>query len=87
MFAAAKLICLVIYALGIAAAIGLLPESWHIVVTIAVLLFSAHFIEVIVMFKHVKRYQGPLVVSVLLTLLFGLGHWLPLARQQSNDTP
>ena len=35
------------------------------------------------MFKHVRKYRGPLAVSVLLTLLFGLLHWKPLAQRRN----
>ena len=36
------------------------------------------------MFRHVRRYRGPLALSVLLTLLFGLLHWKPLADARRN---
>jgi hypothetical protein len=44
---------------------------------------AAHAVEAVVAFKYVRRYPGALAVSVLLTLLFGLLHILPLARQSS----
>ena len=44
------------------------------------MLLVLHALETVVVFKHVKRYQGPVAVSVLLSVLFGVLHWLPLAR-------
>jgi hypothetical protein len=43
-------------------------------------LLLVHAVELVVMFKHVRLYRGSLAVSVLLTLLFGLLHWRPLAK-------
>ena len=37
------------------------------------------------MYKHVRLYRGPLAASVVLTLLFGLLHWKPLADQAARD--
>jgi hypothetical protein len=85
MINAAKFACIASFALGIASALGLLPDSWSILATIALVLFAAHLLEVIVMFKHVKLYKGSLIVSIVLTLLFGLLHWRPLARQAARD--
>ena len=53
-----------------------------VVRTAALLVLVAHALEVPVAFKFGKRYDGPLGVSVALTLLFGFLHWIPLARQQ-----
>ena len=47
---------------------------------IALVLLVIHALEVIFMFKHVRLYRGSLAVSILLTLLFGLLHWKPLAE-------
>lgn len=79
MLAILKLGCIGIFVLGIASALGFLPDSWAILSTIAALVLAAHLIEVLVMFKYVRRYRGTLAVSVLLTLLFGLAHWKPIA--------
>jgi hypothetical protein len=79
MVAILKLVCIGIYALGVASLLGLLPGSWGIVVTISAVLLALHALEAIVMFKHVRRYEGALATSILLCLLFGLLHWKPLA--------
>ena len=74
--------CLVIYGLAIAGVAGLLPPAWSdIVQKLALLLLVVHLLELFFVFKHVRRYQGPLAVSVLFTILFGLLHWMPLAKQ------
>jgi hypothetical protein len=47
---------------------------------ITLLLLGIHVLETAVAFKHVKAYKGPLLHSIALSLLFGLLHWLPLAK-------
>ena len=47
---------------------------------ISLILLAVHAVEAAVMFKDVKRYQGALGTSVVLALLFGLLHWLPLRQ-------
>ena len=80
MFFILKAVCLAIYALAIAGLAGLLPGGLAgTMQTIALVMLIAHAVELLVMFKHVKRYPGPLAVSVLLAMLFGLLHWKPLA--------
>ena len=80
MFFILKTACLAIYALAIAGLAGLLPSGLAgTMQTIALVMLIAHAVELAVMFKHVKRYPGPLAISVLLAMLFGLLHWKPLA--------
>ena len=80
MFFILKAVCLAIYALAMAGLAGLLPSGLaSSMQTIALVMLMAHAVELLVMFKHVKRYPGPLAVSVLLAMLFGLLHWKPLA--------
>jgi len=51
-----------------------------------VLLFlAAHLLELAFAFKHVRLYKGSLIVSVVLTLMFGLLHWMPLTRQHKGN--
>ncbi|MHC8333454.1 hypothetical protein [Pseudomonas sp. LB3P25] len=75
-----KLLCIGVYVLGVASAVGLLPVAWSFWKTIAAVLLLAHLLEVIVMFKYVKRYRGSLGASLVLTLLFGFLHWKPLMQ-------
>ena len=80
-----KATCLAIYALALAGLAGLLPSPLGSVMqTLAAVMLLAHVLELVFMFKQVRLYPGPLASSVLLTLLFGLFHWLPLARAQSR---
>jgi uncharacterized membrane protein HdeD (DUF308 family) len=85
MYLVLKLLCLGTYALGLASAAGWLPESWGILATIAAVLLASHVVELLVMFKHVRRYRGSLAMSAFLTILFGLLHWLPLARAAETE--
>lgn len=79
-----KLLCIGVYVLGVASAAGLLPAAWSFWKTIAVVLLAAHLLEVIVMFKYVKRYRGSLGASLVLTLLFGFLHWKPLMQAKER---
>lgn len=75
--------CLGLYALAIAAFFVAIPGGdW--IQRIALLILVAHGLELVAMFKHVKAYRGPLWKSVALTLLFGLLHWLPIAKGQAK---
>lgn len=75
-----KAVLLAVYALALAGLAGLLPGGMAVrMQNIALVILVIHALELLVMFRHVRRYRGPLAVSVLLTLLFGLLHWKPLA--------
>jgi hypothetical protein len=87
MFAVLKLGCLIIYALALASLAGLLPAGvGGTIQNVALVLLALHALELVLMFRHVRLYRGPLVVSVLLTLLFGLLHWKPLADAAAKAT-
>lgn len=80
-----KLALLALYAAALAGFAGLLPPGLASrLQNITLIVLAIHVIEMAVMFKHVKRYQGPLVISMLLTLLFGLLHWKPLADEHKT---
>lgn len=86
MFLLLKIACLAVYALALAGLAGLLdPGHAARVQTIAVVLLTLHALEIVFMFRHVRKYRGALLVSVLLTLLFGLLHWKPLADQREHS--
>ena len=79
--------CLAIYALALAGLAGLLPSGLSgAVQVIAAALLVVHVAELVFAFRHVRRYQGVLAVSVLLTLLFGLLHWWPLKKSASGES-
>jgi uncharacterized protein YhhL (DUF1145 family) len=81
---AIKASLIVIYVLAL---IGLVVPfgAADILLKITLVLLVIHAIEAVVMFKHVRRYEGPLAVSILLTLLFGLLHWKPLAAKAARE--
>jgi hypothetical protein len=80
-----RALCLLVYAAALAQWAGMLPGAglerapW-----VAAILLALHGVELVFMFKHVRLYQGPLAVSVALTLLFGLLHWRPLAQRAAD---
>ena len=73
MFLILKIGCLAAYALALAGRM----------LSVSAVLLTLHVLELVFMFKHVRKYRGPLAVSVLLTLLFGLLHWKPLAQRRN----
>ena len=76
-----KAILLAIYALAILGLLGVLPPALaSVLAKIALFLVAAHLLELAIAFKAVKRYPGPLVDSIGLTLLFGILHWRPLGK-------
>jgi hypothetical protein len=78
-----KAICVTLYLLVLASLFTELPIQPKIVLVMqyaVIALLAAHVIEVIVWFKFVRLYRGPLATSILLTLLFGLMHWQPLMK-------
>ncbi len=79
-----RAILLALYALAIAAL--LVPMPWGsgpVVQRIALITLAIHVLELLFVFKYVKAYAGPLATSVVLTLLFGLLHWLPIKNRQT----
>lgn len=77
-----KLALLALYVAALAGLAGMLPSGLAgRVQNIALIILAIHVTELVVMFRHVKRYRGPLSISLLLTLLFGLLHWKPLADE------
>jgi len=75
-----KVGAIVTYVAALAGVAGLLPVAIAgPVQVIAVGIVLLHALELLFAFRHVRRYPGPLAVSVLLTLLFGVLHWKPLA--------
>ena len=85
MFLVMKAALLAIYALAVmgwAGFAGLLPAGLAgRMGSITPVILAVHALELLFAFRHVKRYQGPLAVSVLLTILFGMLHWKPLAEK------
>ena len=78
----AKVFCLLFYGATLVSLSGVMPEWLTAVLQIGTaLLFFVHALEVALCFKYVRMYEGPLLVSVLLTLLFGFVHWMPYKKR------
>ena len=76
-----KAIALVIYVLAAVGSFIMLPAGITAALQmIALVLLALHALEVVFMFKAVRKYPGPLVDSIALTLLFGFLHWIPLNK-------
>jgi len=83
-----KAACLLTYALALAVLAQSLPASWAMLAGLApkaaAALLLVHALELLLFFKHVRRYPGSLLASAVLTLLFGLMHWRPLAKASAE---
>jgi uncharacterized protein YhhL (DUF1145 family) len=79
--------CAAIYLLALASLVWPFPAgAGPVLQTLAVALIVVHALEMLFVFKHIKSYPGPLLISVVLSLLFGLLHWLPLAKANRRAT-
>lgn len=82
-FLKANLIAL--YLLAIASLAVELPwGSGPVLQRLVLIVLAIHAVELVFAFKHVKAYRGPLATSVLLTMAFGLMHWLPIAKTSAQ---
>lgn len=78
------------YLLALLSLFVVLPQdAAPMVQRLALVLLGVHALECLLAYKHIKRYTGPLWVSLALSLLFGLLHWMPLARaaRQAESDP
>jgi hypothetical protein len=81
-----RALCLLAYVMALGKLAGLVPAgTFDRATTVALVLLFLHAAELALMFKHVRLYKGPLAASVLLTLLFGLLHWKPLADEKAKS--
>ncbi|WP_019447342.1 DUF1145 domain-containing protein [Cupriavidus sp. BIS7] len=81
-YSLSKVLLLVVYGLALVSCVKTLPlppDAIHWLRIVAVALLAAHMLEAVVFFKKVALYKGPLLDSVVLTVLFGFVHWMPLA--------
>jgi uncharacterized protein YhhL (DUF1145 family) len=81
-YALNKLALLAFYAVTLASLAVALPLSAEVVYWLRLIaggLLAAHLLEALVFRSKLALYKGPMLVSVLLTLLFGFLHWKPLA--------
>jgi hypothetical protein len=78
----------VLYAAAVARLAGWLPDGvFPFAPILAAVFISLHALEVPIFWRAVKRYRGPLAVSVILTLLFGLLHLTPLRGGARSVSP
>ena len=75
-----KALLVLVYGLAAVSLLGVLPADLaQLLQRVSLILLAIHVVEVLLMFKWVRLYRGSLAVSILLTLLFGLLHWKPIA--------
>ncbi|MFM0340809.1 hypothetical protein [Paraburkholderia fungorum] len=81
-----KAACLAIYGFALAslAAPGLSSGLARGAEIVAMAFLVIHALEVVFAFGKVRLYRGPLMLSVLLTLLFGVLHWMPLINARRS---
>ena len=83
-----KAVLLATYLLALASLAWPLPFDLGAPVRrLTLIVLIVHAVELVLAFRHVRSYRGPLAVSVLLTLLFGLLHWKPLADASRQRPP
>lgn len=76
-------LCLLAYVAALAHLAGWLPAAWlSRAPLLAAVLLVVHTAELPFALKHLRRDHRPLAQGLLLTLLFGVLHWLPLARRE-----
>lgn len=76
-----KALLLATYLLALASLFIELPMgATPVVQKLTLALLGVHALECVLAFKYIKKYAGGLWVSLGLALLFGLLHWMPLAK-------
>ena len=71
-----------VYLLAMASHLVAFPgDSGPMVQTTALALLLIHALECLAAYRYIKLYSGSLLHSLVLSLLFGLLHWMPLARK------
>lgn len=77
-------LCLLAYAAALAHAAGWLPAGLAArAPLVAAVLLTLHAAELPIAVAHLRRDRRPLALGLLLTLLFGVLHWWPLARARA----
>lgn len=78
----AKAVLLALYlAAGLSLVVPLLgPADIYLQYT-ALALLVIHALEAVFTLEYLKRHPGGMAQSILLCLLFGVGHWGPLKKQ------
>ena len=85
MYSILKALCLATYLLAIASFANAVPAVAVLPLQLfAATLLAAHALEAVIFMRYVRLYRGSLLASLLLTLLFGLLHWKPLADAKAG---
>ena len=83
----AKIICLLFYAAALLSLFVEMPATVEQILQYGTLaLFAAHAVEIAVALRYIKLYEGPLLISMLLTLLFGFMHWMPYKKRAAQGS-
>ena len=78
--------CAAVYLLALVSLAWTFPMgAGPILQKLALILLLVHAVEAIFVFKYIKTYSGPLLTSIVLSLLFGLLHWMPLAKAHRQN--
>ncbi len=78
--------CLAIYLGALVSLSVALPHDYAVTLQVlAGLLLVVHLLEVFIFMRHLRLYQGPVAISIVLTLLFGLLHWQPLLAASKRN--
>ena len=73
--------CIAIYLMAVTSLFVTLPwGTGPVLQFVSVALIAVHALEALFVFKYIKSYKGALLTSLVLSLLFGLLHWMPLAK-------
>jgi len=75
---------LALYALTFVSLLIHIPGG-SVLQTIIAIVLVAHVVEVLACQKQIRLYNGPMIDSIGLTLLFGFVHWKPLADKAARD--
>ena len=69
------------YALALVSLFVVLPmEAGPVVQRLALAILAVHALECLFAFKYIKSYAGSVYLSFALAMLYGLLHWMPLAK-------
>jgi len=82
-----KLGCIALYASALASMAGKLPTTFSgPLESFALVVLGVHALEVVFALRPIRRYRHGFALSLLLTLLFGALHWLPLTQRSRDRT-
>ena len=88
---ALKFCCLLTYAGGVVSTVAVLTHPLaHFLRLAAGFVLAMHALQVVFCWRQLRPYRGGMPASIVLTLLFGLLHWVPMrwqAQRARIDAP